>query len=116
MTPHRLIRLLACSALIPALVACGSKDGGEGSQSSANQCSITLSQLDQIELGMDLPAVEAILGEGKKDSEYTTGEETNVGYTWCGDVERNYLDGPVIEITFVNGKVDIVQPYNIPAN
>ncbi|OUT74554.1 MAG: hypothetical protein CBB79_01590 [Synechococcus sp. TMED19] len=114
--PHRLIRLLACSALIPALVACGSTGDGGGSQRSENACSITLSQLDQIKLGMELPAVEAILGKGKKDSEYTAGEETNVGYTWCGDVERDYLDAPVIEITFVNGKVDIVQPYNIPAN
>ena len=111
---RRLIQLLACSALMSALAACSSS--GDKGGGSASACTITLAQLDQIAVGMDLPAVEGIIGKGRKDSEYTAGAETNTGYAWCGDVERDYLDNPVVEITFVNGKVDIVQPYNIPAN
>ena len=65
---------------------------------------------------MDLAQVEAILGKGTKDSSYTAAGEVSDGYTWCGDVARDYLNAPVVEVTFVNGKVDIVQPYNIPAN
>ena len=60
--------------------------------------------------------VEGILGAGTKDSSYTAAGEVTEGYTWCGDVSRDYLNSPVVEITFVDGKVDIVQPYNIPAN
>ena len=59
---------------------------------------------------MDLAQVEAILGAGTKDSSYTAAGEVTEGYTWCGDVERDYLNSPVVEITFVDGKVDIVQP------
>ena len=106
--------MLLCAALIPALAACG---GPVGNQSSgASNCSITLASLEQVKSGMDLAQVEAVLGAGTKDSSYTAAGEVTEGYTWCGDVERDYLNSPVVEITFVDGKVDIVQPYNIPAN
>ena len=62
------------------------------------------------------PKSKRILGAGTKDSSYTAAGEVTEGYTWCGDVSRDYLNSPVVEITFVDGKVDIVQPYNIPAN
>ena len=107
-------RMLFCAALIPALTACGSP-GGEQS-SGTSDCTITLASLEQVKTGMDLAQVEAILGKGTKDSSYTAAGEVSDGYTWCGDVARDYLNAPVVEVTFVNGKVDIVQPYNIPAN
>ena len=107
-------RLLCCAALIPALTACGGPGGEQGSGTS--DCTITLASLEQVKTGMDLAQVEAILGEGSKDSSYTAAGEVTDGYTWCGDVARDYLNAPVVEVTFVNGKVDIVQPYNIPAN
>ena len=106
--------MLCCAALIPALTACGGP-GGEQS-SGTSDCTITLASLEQVKTGMDLAQVEAILGEGSKDSSYTAAGEVTDGYTWCGDVARDYLNAPVVEVTFVNGKVDIVQPYNIPAN
>ena len=107
-------RMLCCAALIPALAACGGPGGEQGSGTS--DCTITLASLEQVKTGMDLAQVEAILGEGSKDSSYTAAGEVTDGYTWCGDVARDYLNAPVVEVTFVNGKVDIVQPYNIPAN
>lgn len=107
-------RMLCCAALIPALTACGDPGGEQGSGTS--DCTITLASLEQVKTGMDLAQVEAILGEGSKDSSYTAAGEVTDGYTWCGDVARDYLNAPVVEVTFVNGKVDIVQPYNIPAN
>ena len=107
-------RMLCCAALIPALTACGGPGGEQGSGTS--DCTITLASLEQVKTGMDLAQVEAILGEGSKDSSYTAAGEVTDGYTWCGDVARDYLNAPVVEVTFVNGKVDIVQPYNIPAN
>ena len=107
-------RMLCCAALIPALAACGAPGGEQGSGNS--DCTITLASLEQVKTGMDLAQVEAILGEGSKDSSYTAAGEVTDGYTWCGDVARDYLNAPVVEVTFVNGKVDIVQPYNIPAN
>ncbi len=107
-------RMLCCAALIPALTACGGPGGEQGSGTS--DCTITLASLGQVKTGMDLAQVEAILGEGSKDSSYTAAGEVTDGYTWCGDVARDYLNAPVVEVTFVNGKVDIVQPYNIPAN
>ena len=106
--------MLFCAALIPALTACGGP-GGEQS-SGTSDCPITLASLEQVKTGMDLAQVEAILGQGTKDSSYTAAGEVSDGYTWCGDVARDYLNAPVVEVTFVNGKVDIVQPYNIPAN
>ena len=106
--------MLCCAALIPALTACGGPGGEQGSGTS--DCMITLASLEQVKTGMDLAQVEAILGEGSKDSSYTAAGEVTDGYTWCGDVARDYLNAPVVEVTFVNGKVDIVQPYNIPAN
>ena len=106
--------MLCCAALIPALTACGGPGGEQGS--STSDCTITLASLEQVKTGMDLAQVEAILGEGSKDSSYTAAGEVTDGYTWCGDVARDYLNAPVVEVTFVNGKVDIVQPYNIPAN
>ena len=106
--------MLFCAALIPALTACGGP-GGEQS-SGTSDCTITLASLEQVKTGMDLSQVEAILGKGTKDSSYTAAGEVSDGYTWCGDVARDYLNAPVVEVTFVNGKVDIVQPYNIPAN
>lgn len=106
--------MLCCAALIPALTACGGPRGEQGSGTS--DCTITLASLEQVKTGMDLAQVEAILGEGSKDSSYTAAGEVTDGYTWCGDVARDYLNAPVVEVTFVNGKVDIVQPYNIPAN
>lgn len=106
--------MLCCAALIPALTACGGPGGEQGSGTS--DCTITLASLEQVKTGMDLAQVEAILGEGSKDSSYTAAGEVTDGYTWCGDVARDYLNAPVVEVTFVNGKVDIVQPYNIPAN
>ena len=54
--------------------------------------------------------------QGTKDSSYTAADEVTEGYTWCGDGSGDFLNSPVVEVTFVNGKVDIVQPYNIPAN
>ena len=107
-------RMLCCAALIPALTACGGPGGEQGSGTS--DCTITLASLEQVKTGMDLAQVEAILGEGSKDSSYTAAGEVTDGYTWCGDVARDYLNAPVVEVTFVSGKVDIVQPYNIPAN
>ena len=107
-------RMLCCAALIPALTACGGPGGEQGSGTS--DCTITLASLEQVKTGMDLAQVEAILGEGSKDSSYTAAGEVTDGYTWCGDVARDHLHPPVVEVTFVNGKVDIVQPYNIPAN
>ena len=107
-------RMLFCAALIPALTACGGP-GGEQS-SGTSDCTITLASLEQVKTGMDLAQVESILGKGTKDSSYTAAGEVSDGYTWCGDVARDYLNAPVVEVTFVNGKVDIVQPYNIPAN
>ena len=107
-------RMLCCAALIPALTGCGGPGGEQGSGTS--DCTITLASLEQVKTGMDLAQVEAILGEGSKDSSYTAAGEVTDGYTWCGDVARDYLNAPVVEVTFVNGKVDIVQPYNIPAN
>ena len=107
-------RMLCCAALIPALTACGGPGGNQGG--AASDCSITLASLEGVKSGMDLAQVEAILGQGTKDSSYTAADEVTEGYTWCGDVERDYLNSPVVEITFVDGKVDIVQPYNIPAN
>ena len=107
-------RMLCCAALIPPLTACGGPGGEQGSGTS--DCTITLASLEQVKTGMDLAQVEAILGEGSKDSSYTAAGEVTDGYTWCGDVARDYLNAPVVEVTFVNGKVDIVQPYNIPAN
>ena len=107
-------RMLLCAALIPALAACGGPGGNQSS--GASNCSITLASLEQVKSGMDLAQVEAVLGAGTKDSSYTAAGEVTEGYTWCGDVERDYLNSPVVEITFVDGKVDIVQPYNIPAN
>lgn len=106
--------MLCCAVLIPALTACGGPGGEQGSGTS--DCTITLASLEQVKTGMDLAQVEAILGEGSKDSSYTAAGEVTDGYTWCGDVARDYLNAPVVEVTFVNGKVDIVQPYNIPAN
>ena len=107
-------RMLLCAALIPALAACGGPGGYQSS--GASDCSITLASLEQVKSGMDLAQVEAVLGAGTKDSSYTAAGEVTEGYTWCGDVERDYLNSPVVEITFVDGKVDIVQPYNIPAS
>jgi hypothetical protein len=107
-------RMLLCAALIPALSACGGPGGNQSS--STSNCTITLASLEQVKTGMDLAQVEAILGKGTKDSSYTAAGEVSDGYTWCGDVARDYLNAPVVEVTFVNGKVDIVQPYNIPAN
>ena len=107
-------RMLCCAAFIPALTACGGPGGEQGSGTS--DCTITLASLEQVKTGMDLAQVEAILGEGSKDSSYTAAGQVTDGYTWCGDVARDYLNAPVVEVTFVNGKVDIVQPYNIPAN
>ena len=107
-------RILCCAALIPVLSACGGS-GGQGG-SSASECSITLATLEQVKDGMNLAEVEAILGKGTKDSSYSADGEVSEGYTWCGDVARDYLSSPVVEITFVNDKVDIVQPYNIPEN
>jgi|TARA_B100001741_G_scaffold218179_1_gene180856 hypothetical protein len=107
-------RTLCCAALIPVLTACGGPGGDQSGGGST--CTITLATLEQVKTGMDLTEVEAILGKGTKDSSYTAAGEVSDGYTWCGDVARDYLNDPVVEVTFLNGKVDIVQPYNIPAN
>ena len=106
--------MLLCAALIPALTACGGP--GDNQSSGTSDCTITLASLEQVKTGMDLAQVEAILGKGTKDSSYTAAGEVTEGYTLCGDVSRDYLNSPAVEITFVDGKVDIVQPYNIPAN
>ena len=107
-------RMLCCAALIPALTACGGPGGNQSG--AASDCSITLASLEGVKSGMDLAQVEAILGQGTKDSSYTAAGEVTEGYTWCGDGSGDFLNSPVVEVTFVNGKVDIVQPYNIPAN
>ena len=111
----RRLQLLTCAGLIPALLACGSGGGGTSSSSSGT-CEITMNQVEQIQPGMDLAAVEAILGPGRKDSSYTAGSETNDGYIWCGGSGSSAFDAPTVEITFVNGKASIVQPFNIDAN
>ena len=111
----RRLQLLTCAGLIPALVACGAGGGGSSSDNSGT-CDITMSQVEQIQPGMELAAVEAILGPGRKDSSYTAGSETNDGYIWCGGGGSSAFDAPTVEITFVNGKASIVQPFNIDAN
>ena len=83
-------RMLLCAVLIPALTACGGPGGNQSS--GASDCSITLASLEQVKSGMDLAQVETILGTGTKDSSYTAAGEVTEGYTWCGDVERDYLN------------------------
>lgn len=75
-----------------------------------------MAHVERVQPGMDLAAVEAILGKGRKDSSYTAGSETNDGYLWCGGGGSASFEAPSVEITFVNGKASIVQPFNLKAN